>query len=174
MGLLNALQPEHYPHRCLMCSAGWRFRPDRPHLGQAADRAAPSGLSGPALSPSWTTTWTTTPANRCRRVSWPVYITAAQSSFCRLAPSRIPARSSLSVLRSNRLSYSPRGRLRLHHDLRAFTARGRSRRARGARPSTDWPWPRAHRPATRGTRCPGRSRRSAHGSECRTAPTPSA
>ena len=81
------------------------------------------------------------------------------------------ATSALSVLRSNRLSYSPRGRLRLHHACRGLIPVARLGRATIGRRTTDWPWPRA--PPLLTTRRPllGRIHRSRHGDGCRRAPT---
>ena len=97
----SALPPVVRTRRALPGSPVSMTRSRRPRQRlQAAFRTA-------RTTRSWTTTWTTTPTNRCRRVSSLIYITAGQSVFRRLAPSRNTADISLSVLRSNRLSYSP-------------------------------------------------------------------
>jgi hypothetical protein len=80
------------------------------------------------------------------------------------------ATSALSVLRSNRLSYSPRGGLRLHHANVGPTRRGLPRPARGGPRMTGWPWPGAHPLGTTGRPRPGRIHRSGHGCGCHRAP----
>jgi hypothetical protein len=68
------------------------------------------------------------------------------------------ATSALSVLRSNRLSYSPRGRLRLHQPRGALSPSRHLRPARGGPRTTGSQWPRGRRPPTRGRPHPGRIR----------------